>query len=131
MLWDLNEAKHLYTLTGGDVINSLVFSPNRCSPFSLLECNFLVPVCTVHIKITNRPSVPVCIPFRSCFSPVPFPFSSHSISPVLKLPLHKTVHGACGISQLQTDPPYDSPTIDFRQIRLMIHPPSTSDRSAL
>ena len=29
MLWDLNEAKHLYTLSGGDVINSLVFSPNR------------------------------------------------------------------------------------------------------
>ncbi|CAI8058364.1 Guanine nucleotide-binding protein subunit beta-2-like 1 [Geodia barretti] len=29
MLWDLNEAKHLYTLNGGDVINSLVFSPNR------------------------------------------------------------------------------------------------------
>ena len=32
MLWDLNEAKHLYTLTGGDVINSLVFSPNRYIP---------------------------------------------------------------------------------------------------
>lgn len=29
MLWDLNEGKHLYTLDGGGVINSLCFSPNR------------------------------------------------------------------------------------------------------
>lgn len=29
MLWDLNEGKHLYTLPGGEVINALVFSPNR------------------------------------------------------------------------------------------------------
>lgn len=29
MLWDLNEGKHLYSLEGGDVILSLVFSPNR------------------------------------------------------------------------------------------------------
>ncbi|KAL3877675.1 hypothetical protein ACJMK2_035346 [Sinanodonta woodiana] len=29
MLWDLNEAKHLYTLDGGDTINALCFSPNR------------------------------------------------------------------------------------------------------
>ena len=29
MLWDLNEGKHLYTLEGGDIINSLCFSPNR------------------------------------------------------------------------------------------------------
>jgi len=29
MLWDLNEGKHLYTLDGQDVINSLCFSPNR------------------------------------------------------------------------------------------------------
>lgn len=29
MLWDLNEGKHLYTLDSNDVINSLVFSPNR------------------------------------------------------------------------------------------------------
>lgn len=29
MLWDLNEGKHLYTLEGHDVINSLCFSPNR------------------------------------------------------------------------------------------------------
>lgn len=29
MLWDLNEGKHLYTLVGGDIINSLCFSPNR------------------------------------------------------------------------------------------------------
>jgi len=29
MLWDLNEGKHLYSLPAGDVINALVFSPNR------------------------------------------------------------------------------------------------------
>lgn len=29
MLWDLNEGKRLYSLEAGDIINSLVFSPNR------------------------------------------------------------------------------------------------------
>jgi len=29
MLWDLNDAKHLYTLDGGNIINALCFSPNR------------------------------------------------------------------------------------------------------
>jgi guanine nucleotide-binding protein subunit beta-2-like 1 protein len=29
MLWDLNEDKHLYSLEAGDIINALVFSPNR------------------------------------------------------------------------------------------------------
>jgi len=29
MLWDLNDGKHLYSLEAGDVVNSLVFSPNR------------------------------------------------------------------------------------------------------
>jgi len=29
MLWDLNEGKHLYTLSGSEPINALVFSPNR------------------------------------------------------------------------------------------------------
>ncbi|KAI9346420.1 WD40-repeat-containing domain protein [Zopfochytrium polystomum] len=29
MLWDLNEGKHLYSLEAEDVINALVFSPNR------------------------------------------------------------------------------------------------------
>ena len=28
MLWDLNEGKHLYTLNGGQMINSLVFIAN-------------------------------------------------------------------------------------------------------
>jgi guanine nucleotide-binding protein subunit beta-2-like 1 protein len=31
MLWDLNEGKHLYSLEAGDIINALVFSPNRCA----------------------------------------------------------------------------------------------------
>jgi len=29
MLWDLNEGKHLYSLEAKDIINALVFSPNR------------------------------------------------------------------------------------------------------
>lgn len=29
MLWDLTEARHLYSLDAGDIINSLCFSPNR------------------------------------------------------------------------------------------------------
>ncbi|KAJ2823825.1 cross-pathway control WD-repeat protein cpc2, partial [Coemansia sp. 'formosensis'] len=29
MLWDLNDGKHLYSLEAGDIINALVFSPNR------------------------------------------------------------------------------------------------------
>lgn len=29
MLWDLNEPKHLYSLEAGDIIHTLVFSPNR------------------------------------------------------------------------------------------------------
>jgi guanine nucleotide-binding protein subunit beta-2-like 1 protein len=29
MLWDLNDGKHLYSLEAGDVVNALVFSPNR------------------------------------------------------------------------------------------------------
>lgn len=29
MLWDLSEGKRLYSLDAGDIINALVFSPNR------------------------------------------------------------------------------------------------------
>lgn len=29
MLWDLKDGKHLYSLEANDIINSLVFSPNR------------------------------------------------------------------------------------------------------
>jgi len=29
MLWDLNEGKHLYSLEAGDIVNALIFSPNR------------------------------------------------------------------------------------------------------
>jgi len=29
MLWDLNEGKHLYSLDTGDIINTLIFSPNH------------------------------------------------------------------------------------------------------
>ena len=29
MLWDLNDGKHLYSLEAGNIVNALVFSPNR------------------------------------------------------------------------------------------------------
>lgn len=29
MLWDLNEPKHLYSLDAGNIINNIIFSPNR------------------------------------------------------------------------------------------------------
>jgi guanine nucleotide-binding protein subunit beta-2-like 1 protein len=29
MLWDLNDSKHLYSLEAGEIVNALVFSPNR------------------------------------------------------------------------------------------------------
>ena len=29
MLWELSDGKHLYSLEAGDVVNALVFSPNR------------------------------------------------------------------------------------------------------
>ncbi|KAL6302639.1 G-beta-like protein, partial [Sparassis latifolia] len=29
MLWDLNEGRHLYSLEAGDIVNAVVFSPNR------------------------------------------------------------------------------------------------------
>jgi hypothetical protein len=41
MLWDLAEGKRLYSLDAGDVIHSLVFSPNRywlCAATSTSVC---------------------------------------------------------------------------------------------
>ena len=29
MLWELTDGKHLYSLEAGDIVNALVFSPNR------------------------------------------------------------------------------------------------------
>lgn len=47
MLWDLLEGKRLYTLEAGDIIHSLVFSPNRY---------WLVAATTTCIKIWDLES---------------------------------------------------------------------------
>ena len=47
MLWDLSEGKRLYSLEAGDIIHSLVFSPNRY---------WLVAATTTTIKIWDLES---------------------------------------------------------------------------
>ena len=56
MLWDLNEGKHLYSLEAGDIVNALVFSPNRywlcaatasCVKIFDLESKYVTPPCTL------------------------------------------------------------------------------------
>lgn len=44
MLWDLKEGKRLYSLDAGDIIHSLVFSPNRY---------WLCAATTVGIKVSS------------------------------------------------------------------------------
>lgn len=48
MLWDLKEGKRLYSLDAGDIIHSLVFSPNRY---------WLCAATTAGIKVRWRGSV--------------------------------------------------------------------------
>ena len=50
MLWDLNEGKHLYTLNGGEVINTLVFSPNRYWPYAATGQSVKIWVSTLHVQ---------------------------------------------------------------------------------
>lgn len=45
MLWDLKEGKRLYSLDAGDIIHSLVFSPNRY---------WLCAATTAGIKVSTR-----------------------------------------------------------------------------
>lgn len=69
MLWDLNEGKHLYSLEAGDIVNSLVFSPNRY---------WLCAATDSHIKIWDletksvvdelRPEIPGASSQPSCIS---------------------------------------------------------------
>ena len=49
MLWDLNEGKHLYTLEGGDIINSLCFSPNR-----YWLCAAVGPSIKIWVRVTDQ-----------------------------------------------------------------------------
>ena len=58
MLWDLNEGKHLYSLEAGDIVNALVFSPNRY---------WLCAATAKCVKIFDLESK-----YASRFSPLPF-----------------------------------------------------------
>ena len=68
MLWDLNEGKHLYSLEAGDIVNALVFSPNRywlcaatssCIKIFDLESKQVVAELTP--ETTEATRVPECI----------------------------------------------------------------------
>ncbi|KAG5457429.1 MAG: WD40 repeat-like protein [Olpidium bornovanus] len=70
MLWDLNEAKHLYSLEGSDIINALVFSPNRywlCAATSRgikvwdLESKNIVDELKIEVEVGPRSQPPQCI----------------------------------------------------------------------
>ena len=50
MLWDLNERKYLYTLNGGEVINTLVFSPNSYWPYAATGQSVKIWVSTLHMQ---------------------------------------------------------------------------------
>mmetsp|Transcript_10061 Transcript_10061/g.15142 ORF Transcript_10061/g.15142 Transcript_10061/m.15142 type:complete len:319 (+) Transcript_10061:87-1043(+) len=60
MLWDLNEGKRLYSLDAGDIIHSLVFSPNRY---------WLCAATTQSIKIWDLESKVVVDDLRPEFEP--------------------------------------------------------------
>jgi len=60
MLWDLNEGKRLYSLEAGDIINALVFSPNRY---------WLCAATTAGIKIWDLESKVVVDDLRPEFTP--------------------------------------------------------------
>ncbi|GMI41072.1 hypothetical protein TeGR_g3739 [Tetraparma gracilis] len=60
MLWDLNEGKRLYSLEAGDIINSLIFSPNRY---------WLCAATTAGIKIWDLESKVVVDDLRPEFTP--------------------------------------------------------------
>ncbi|KAJ3088014.1 cross-pathway control WD-repeat protein cpc2 [Phlyctochytrium bullatum] len=70
MLWDLNEGKHLYSLEAGDVINALVFSPNRywlCAATATgikiwdLESKSIVDELRPEFNVTKKENIPQCV----------------------------------------------------------------------
>ncbi|PVU92372.1 hypothetical protein BB561_003867 [Smittium simulii] len=71
MLWDLNEGKHLYSLEAGDIINALVFSPNRywlCAATSscikVWDLESKSPVCELSPEFVNvgrKSTKPECV----------------------------------------------------------------------
>ncbi len=69
MLWDLTEGRRLYVLEAGDIINSLVFSPNRywlCAATTQgvkiwdLESKSLVSDLKVNVDVGKNATVPYC-----------------------------------------------------------------------
>lgn len=70
MLWDLNDGKHLYSLEAGEIVNALVFSPNRywlCAATSNgiriwdLESKSIVDELKPEFTDFSRGSNPACI----------------------------------------------------------------------
>lgn len=67
MLWDLNEGKRLYSLDAGEIINGLVFSPNRywlCAAtddsIKIWDLESKVVVDTLRPEETGENKVPAC-----------------------------------------------------------------------
>lgn len=69
MLWDLQEGKHLYSLDAGDIINGLVFSPNRywlcaatqsCIKIWDLESKNIVDTLTPEVPEGKKAAPPAC-----------------------------------------------------------------------
>lgn len=60
MLWDLAEGKRLYSLDAGDIIHSLVFSPNRYWLCAATQTSIKVGLGEVPGWI--RPSMPYGVP---------------------------------------------------------------------
>ncbi|KZV82737.1 guanine nucleotide binding protein beta subunit [Exidia glandulosa HHB12029] len=68
MLWDLNEGKHLYSLEAGDIVNALVFSPNRywlcaatASCIKIFDLESKQVVAELTPETTEAARVPECI----------------------------------------------------------------------
>lgn len=71
MLWDLNEGKHLYSLDAGEIIHSLLFSPNRywlCAAtqssiiiWDLEGKGTVVEINKTHPEFVNKTRAPMCL----------------------------------------------------------------------
>jgi len=67
MLWDLNEGKRLYSLDAGEIINGLVFSPNRywlCAAtdksIKIWDLESKIVVDTLRPEVENEKNIPAC-----------------------------------------------------------------------
>lgn len=69
MLWDLNDGKHLYSLEAGDIVNALVFSPNRywlCA--ATASCIKIFDLESKYVQFLIQTSIQACLhelPHRS------------------------------------------------------------------